>query len=80
MKKKYEKPRIMFEDMEFYSAIAACNVALDPEGNLEYIQEVGSGTIFFTVPGLCEVPADEEHILCYHNPDGSYDGMVHSKS
>lgn len=78
MKKVYEKPRMMFEDMEFYSAIAGCNVVLDGNGDPLYVIEIDSGIKLLTNLDVCMLLP--ENIICFHNPDGGYDGMIHTSS
>lgn len=78
MKKEYKKPVILFEDMEFNTAIAApcdyvlstgCAEMVGPGGGTYWpVEDPNSpGEILFLVDSLiCNV-----YFECYHNPDGS---------
>ncbi len=82
MKKTYESPQILFEDMSLNSVIAACdwmelpNGTLLPNGSTE-----GDGWFFF-LNDLCTAgdPGDEDDPFCYHSPDNADAWQVSSFS
>ena len=70
MKKKYEKPVVIFEDMELNTSIATCEYRELP-GQQGIESNRLPGAILFTLGDSsmkCDVSGDTEDFYCYHNP------------
>ena len=70
MKKKYEKPVVIFEDMELNTSIATCEYQELPGGQGIESHRL-TGAILFTLGDSnmkCDVSGDTEDFYCYHNP------------
>ena len=76
MKKEYKKPVILFEDMEFNTAIAApcdyvlstgCTEQIGPDGETYWpmVDPNDTDLILFLEGIICN-----DIYECYHNPDG----------
>jgi len=81
MRKKYEKPIMLFESMEFSSAIAACKfVQIGPgvASSMELPPEWINLGISYHQQGLCFLTADDvnSEIYCYDNPDMSVNSQL----
>ncbi len=71
MKKIYESPRIVFEDMSLNSVIAVCDLMELPNNTLLPNGSTVEDGWFFFNHELCTAgdPGDEDDPFCYHSPD-----------
>ena len=82
MKKTYESPQILFEDMSLNSVIAACDLMELPNGTLLPNGSTEGDGWFFFLNDLCTAgdPGSEDDPFCYHSPDNEDAWQVSSFS
>lgn len=84
VKKTYEKPRIIFEDMKFDTAIAKSCDWVEVEGGGGISMADLPGFVYFNLSEgspICNMDAEStDAIYCYHNPDGFASSLLANMS